>query len=125
MLQTDLLQATAECAEWRQVLRNYRNELNLNQKELEGLLQLPITKDRMLEVERFQNLFYLHLINIHDLKQVIKAHEHKLQAELQEKGHVTPETLNRQEELYEAFSAMELTLLDLRVDFQTFASTIE
>ena len=61
-------------------------------------------------------------INIHDLKQAIKAHERRLQYENQE--NITEETLAEHEALYEQFTNMETTLQDVNNEFQSFSTSI-
>lgn len=123
MVQTEISQIAAECAEWRQVLRNYRDEFHESQKELEALCKSRLSKDQQQQVEHFQNQFHIQLINIHDLKHAIKQHERKLEVE-NATGNISESTLNDHEELYGAFSGMELTLMDLRTDFRDFCSQV-
>ena len=124
MVQTDISQITAECSEWRQVLRNYRDEFQQNKKELESHCRSQLSRDQLHEVEHFHNQFHIQLINIHDLKQAIKAHERTLQYELSAQNAPSELTVNRHEQLYEQFSSMEMTLLDLRTEFQNFCSQV-
>jgi hypothetical protein len=121
MVQTDISQVAAECADWRQVLRNYRNEFTQSKKDLESLCRSRLTKDQLLSIEHFSNQFHIQLINIHDLKKDIKLHERHVQTELENQEMLSEETLNRHEALYDQFSRMEMTLLDLRTDFQQFS----
>ena len=78
MVQTDLSQLSAECQEWRQILRNYREELQLSKKSLQEICRKNLSKDQLKEVEHFDNQFHIQLINVHDLKQEIKTHERKI-----------------------------------------------
>ena len=121
MVQTDISQLSAECSEWRQVLRNYRNEFNQSQKDLQSLCRSHLSKDQLLEVEHLSNQFHIQLINIHDLKKDIKQHTLQLENELAGKDGISEATLNRHEMLYDQFSRMEMTLLDLRTEFQNFS----
>lgn len=120
MVQTDISQNATECAEWRQALRNYRDEFSHYKKELESLCRSSLTKDQLQQVEHFHNQFHIQLINIHDLKQIIKTHERSLQLQ------PTPSEslLAQHEELYDRFAAMEATLLELRNDFNSFRSQV-
>ena len=120
MVQTDISQNAAECAEWRQILRSFRDEFSHDKKELENLCRTFLSKDQLYEVEHFYNQFHIQLINIHDLKQTIKAHERRLQLES------TPSEamLGQHEELYDKFSTMESTLQELRADFNRFRSQV-
>lgn len=118
MVQTDISQNAAECADWRQTLRAHRDEFGHDKKELESLCRSALSKDQLLQVEHLHNQFHIQLINIHDLKQTIKAHERRLQLQ------PTPseELLAQHEELYDRFSAMEATLQALRSEFASFRS---
>ena len=124
MVQTDISQIAAESSEWRQVLRNYRDEFQQSKKELEKHCRSSLSKDQQHEVEHFQNQFHIQLINIHDLKQAIKDHERRIESEAKNGDSLSEDTLTRHEELYEQFSAMEMTLLDLRTDFQNFGAHV-
>jgi chromosome segregation ATPase len=120
MVQTDISQTTAECADWRQALRNYRDEFSHDKKELESLCRSTLSKDQLHQVEHFHNQFHIQLINIHDLKQTIKAHERQLQFQ------PTPseELLAQHEDLYDRFSSMQAMLQELRNEFSKFRSQV-
>lgn len=122
MVQTDVSQLTAECSDWRQVLRNHRETLNQSKKNLEALCRSQLSKVQLQNVEHFHNQFHIQLINIHDLKQAIKAHERRLQFENHE--NLTEETLAEHEALYEQFTNMETTLQDVNSEFQHFSKNI-
>ena len=124
MVQTDISQLSAECAEWRQVLRNYRNEFIQSQKELQSSCRAQLSKDQLLDVEHLSNQFHIQLINIHDLKKEIKLHNQQLEQEQTDKNGISEATINRHEELYDQFSRMEMTLLDLRTEFQNFCQLV-
>jgi len=118
MVQTDISQTAAECADWRQALRSYRDELSHDKKELESRCRSTLSKDQLHQVEHLQNQFHIQLINIHDLKQAIKAHEHQLEAQ----PSPSEALLAHHEELYEKFAAMDATLQELRAEFNHFRS---
>ena len=124
MVQTDISQLSAECAEWRQVLRNYRNEFTQSQKDLQSLCRSNLSKDQLLDVEHLSNQFHIQLINIHDLKKEIKLHTQQIELEQSGKDGISEETINRHEKLYDEFSRMEMTLLDLRTEFQKFSHQV-
>ncbi len=116
MVQTDISQTASECADWRQALRTYRDEFTQDKKDLEQLCRSSLSKDQLQQVEHLSNQFHIQLINIHDLKQTIKAHERSLEQQ------ATPseELLAQHEDLYDRFSSMEATLHDLRNEFNHF-----
>jgi hypothetical protein len=120
MVQTDISQLSAECKEWRQILRNYRDEFQLSKKVLPETCRKTLSKDQLLEVEHFDNQFHIQLINIHDLKQSIKAHERKI--ELDSSADLPEETYTLHEELLDQFISLESTLQELRNDFGNFVS---
>lgn len=118
MVQTDNGQLATEAAEWRQILRTYKTEFNDCQKALEDLCKLKLSKDELLAVEHFQNLFHIHLINIHDVKQRIKRHENRMQLELA--GGNGNYLQQEHENLLEDFIVLENALQQLREDFSSF-----
>jgi hypothetical protein len=122
MVQTDLSQLSAECQEWRQILRNYREELQLSKKSLQEICRKNLSKDQLKEVEHFDNQFHIQLINVHDLKQGIKNHERKIGLESSDSD-ITEETYTQHEEILDQFLTQESTLQELRSDFKNFIST--
>lgn len=119
MVQTDLSQLSAESTEWRQILRSYREEFGDSKKSLQSFCRQSLSKPQLLDVEHFENQFHIQLINIHDLKQQIKAHERELSL----KGDaVSDETFARHEHLLDEFVTLENTLQELRQEFQSFTN---
>jgi chromosome segregation ATPase len=123
MVQTDLSQLTTECSEWRQILRNYRDEFGENKKLLQELCSQSLSKDQLQDVEHYQNQFHIQLINIHDLKQQIKNHERRLQPE-QTGDSQSDEIYSQHENLLDDFVNLESTLQELRYHFKDFISKI-
>ena len=119
MVQTDISQLSAECTEWRQVLRNYREELQECKKVLQQTCKNTLSKDQLQEVEHFDNQFHIQLINIHDLKQLIKSHERKIQFEAE---NISDTAYAEHENLLSEFLGLESTLQELRSDFKGFVS---
>ena len=115
MVQTDISQLSAECTDWRQIIRNYRDEFHDCEKALLDMCKKSLTKDHLTQVEHFQNQFDIQLKNIHDLKQVIKSHERKLQFE-----NAGDDVYAEHENLLTDFIALENTLQELRDDFKNF-----
>ena len=124
MVQTDISQLSAECAEWRQILRNYRNEFTQSQKDLQSLCRSSLSRDQLLDVEHLSNQFHIQLINIHDLKKEIKLHSQQIELEQSGKDGISEQTINRHESLFDQFSRMESTLLDLRTEFQNISQQV-
>lgn len=119
MVQTDLSQLSAESTKWRQILRGYREEFGDSKKSLRGFCRQALSKNQLQNVERFENRFHIQLINIHDMKQEIKAHERELAL----KGDaISDETFARHERLLDEFVTLENTLQELRQEFQNFTN---
>ena len=121
MVQTDLSQLSAECQEWRQILRNSREELQLSKKSLQEICRKNLSKDQLKEVEHFDNQFHIQLINVHDLKQEIKTHERKIGIE-SSGSDISEETYTQHEEILSQFLSQESTLQELRNDYRNFIS---
>jgi DNA repair exonuclease SbcCD ATPase subunit len=120
MVQTDISQLASECTEWRQILRNYREEFQDCRKALQQACRKTLSKDQLQEVEHFDNQFHIQLINIHDLKQEIKGHEKRINVESANSENVTEESLSQHEQLLDQFISLESTLQELREEFRTF-----
>ena len=120
MVETDISQLSAECTEWRQILRNYRNEFQDCKKVLLDSCQKSLSKNQLLEVEHFDNQFHIQLINIHDLKQQIKIHEKNILIE--EATSINNATYARHEQLLDQFISLENTLQELRENFKNYVN---
>jgi len=121
MVQTDVSQLTAECKDWLQILRNYRDEFQTSKKALQETCRKTLSKNQLLDVEHFDNQFHIQLINIHDLKHSIKTHEKRIEHE-SASGDVAEENYTLHEELLNEFLSLENTLQELRNEFKTFIS---
>jgi hypothetical protein len=115
MVQTEISQLSAECTEWRQIIRNYRDELHDCEKALLEMCKKPLKKDHLTQVEHFQNQFDIQLKNIHDLKQTIKVHERKVLLETSGE-----EIYTEHEALLNEFLSLESTLQEVREEFKNF-----
>lgn len=122
MVQTDISQLSTECAEWRQILRNYREELQTSKKALQEACRKNLTKEQLQEVEHFDNQFHIQLINIHDLKHSIKNHERNVELQTSTGENVSEETFTQHEQILDQFLSQEHTLQELRDDFKNFIS---
>lgn len=120
MVQTDISQLSAECQEWRQILRNYREEFQTSKKSLSEIIRKNLQKDQLKELEHFDNQFHIQLINIHDLKQTIKSHERKIEMDSGSDAQEKLYTIH--EELLAEFLGLENTLQELRTEFKNFIS---
>ncbi|HWJ92625.1 MAG TPA: hypothetical protein VNR87_16020 [Flavisolibacter sp.] len=124
MVQTDISQLAAECKEWRQILRNYRDELQESKKSLQELCRKDLQRENLQDVEHFDNQFHIQLINIHDLKQFIKAHERKLEIESSSGESIAEETYSEHEGLLDQFITLDSTLQELRSEYKNFISAV-
>jgi hypothetical protein len=121
MVQTDISQLSSECAEWRQILRNYKDEFSTAKHYLEEICRKSLSKNQLQEIEHFDNQFLIQLINIHDLKQSIKNHERKINQE-SSTSEVSEPTYSYHESLLDQFLSLENTLQELRNEFKNFIS---
>lgn len=116
-------QLIAECTNWRNALRQYRDELTQEKKNLEEICSRQLTKDQCQEVEHLHNQLHIQLINIHDLKQAIKSHARMIDYEMNVfNNQLREETVHLHEILHDQFESLEVTLQELEVEFNRFLS---
>jgi hypothetical protein len=121
MVQVDISQLSGECNVWREKLRQYREEFNNDEAKLRQVAGQPLSKEQLQDVEHLHNQFHIQLINIHDLKQSVKAHDRKMNFEkVAFNGLVNEDSYARHEGLLEEYQALEQTLQDLRNEFNDF-----
>lgn len=123
MVQTDVSQLSAECSDWLQILRNYRQEFHDYEKALEDTCKKTLGKQQLLEVEHLHNQFDIQLKNIHDVKQHIKLHERKIQFESSGTENIQEDTYAHHEQLLNEFLTLENTLQEIRNEFKNFVNT--
>ena len=123
MVQADISQLFGECNTWRESLRTFRDEINHFKPRLQQVANKNLSKEQLKDVEHYHNQFHIQLINIHDLKQSIKAHDRRVKFEMSaNQGQINDETLAEHEHLFEEYQALDQTLQDLRKDFDSFLS---
>jgi hypothetical protein len=122
MVQTDLSQLNAETAEWRSILRNYKDEFQECKKLLEDTCKQTLSKNQLQDVEHFDNQFHIQLINIHDVKQHIKLHDRKIQFYLSRNADLPEEVYHEHERLLDEFLSLENTLMLVRNEFRDFVN---
>jgi PP-loop superfamily ATP-utilizing enzyme len=121
MVQVDISQLSGECNVWREKLRNYREEFNSHEAKLRQVAGQQLSKEQLQDVEHLHNQFHIQLINIHDLKQVIKTHDRKINFEKTAfNGLANEDSLARHEELHDEFQSLMHTLDELREKFDDF-----
>lgn len=122
MVQVETSQLTGECNSWRENLRQLRDEFSKDKIKLQDAVSQPLSKDQLQQVEHLHNQFHIQLINIHDLKHAIKAHEHKMHHEMKVHGKLHTETLAEHENLLDQYQHLDSTLQELREEFDGFLS---
>ena len=121
MVTVDISQLSGECSTWRESLRSSRDELNGLKKQLQQAAGQNLTKDQLHDVEHYHNQFHIQLINVHDLKQSIKAHDRRVQFETTaNSGQLTEDTIAEHERLFEEFQSLDSTIKNLREEFGDF-----
>lgn len=121
MVQVDISQLSGECSAWRDKLRNYREEISGDEAKLRQIAGQQLSKEQLLDVEHLHNQFHIQLINIHDLKQSIKAHDRKMNFEkMAFNGNVNEDSYSRHESLSGEYQSLEQTLQGLRDEFTAF-----
>ena len=121
MVQVDISHLSGECNTWRDKLRQYREEFQKDEAKLQQVASQQLSKEQLQDVEHLHNQFHIQLINIHDLKQAIKAHDRKMNFEKSAfNGHVNEDSLTGHEKLFDEYQTLEQTLQDLRNEFDEF-----
>ena len=123
MVQVDISQLTGECNLWREKLRGYRETLTNNETRLRQIAGQPLTKKQLQDVEHLHNQFHIQLINIHDLKQSIKAHDRKMNFERAAfNGSANEDSYSRHESLFDEYQSLLQTIEQLNTEFDDFVS---
>ena len=121
MVHVETSQLSGECNTWRERLRQYRDELSKDKRKLQDAASQPLSKDQLQDVEHLHNQFHIQLINIHDLKHAIKTHDQKMNYEKNvNNGMLHAETLATHENLLDQYQTLDLTLQELRAEFDGF-----
>ena len=121
MVTADISQLSGECNTWRESLRSYRDEINQLKHRLQQAASQTLSKDQLQDVEHYHNQFHIQLINVHDLKQSIKAHDRRVNFEMSaHKGQISEDTAAEHEHLLEEYQTLDNTLQSLREEFSSF-----
>lgn len=123
MVQTDISQLARECSNWREHLHSLRDEFHQHQSTLQSAVKTQLTKDQQTDLEHFQNQLHIQLINIHDLKQAVKAHDKQLNFEVSE-GNINEATASHHEDLYNQYQTLDSSLGELRNEFSNFVTNL-
>ena len=123
MVKVDIAQLSSECNVWREQLRQYREDFTNDETRLTQAASKTLSKEHLQDVEHLHNQFHIQLINIHDLKQAIKAHDRKMNFErVAFNGSVNEDSLIKHESLLNEFRDLKQTLQSLRNEFNLFLS---
>jgi hypothetical protein len=123
MVTVETSQLIAECNNWRDALRQHREELTHEQTELQKICSRELSKDQCQDVERLHNQLHIQLINIHDLRHAIKSHARMIDYEMNVfNGQLREETIHLHEILFEQFQSLDVTLQELQIEFSRFLS---
>ena len=121
MVTVDISQLSGECNTWRDSLRSCRDDLNQLKKQLQQTAAQNLTRDQLHDVEHYHNQFHIQLINVHDLKQSIKAHDRRVQFETSaNSGQIAEDTIAEHERLFDEFQSLDSTIKNLREEFGEF-----
>ena len=132
MVPTDISQISHECNNWRDSLRQHKQEINDLKSELQEVAAHLHSKNALLQVEHYQNQFHIQLININDLKQDIKLHDRRIQADAglndawgqENTGQLNDQILADHESLFDQFQVLDHTIKELSSDFKNFKENI-
>lgn len=125
MVSTDISQIVRECNSWREQLRSSREEITRLSHQLQSVSDGLYDKEMLTEVEHYHNQFYIQQINIHDLKQAIKLHERKVEAESADAfGKISEDTAQQHETLLQQYHELENTLHQLKDEFLDFVAKV-
>lgn len=121
MVQTDLSQLSRECHSWKENLRNFRSEFSGYMHQLQEMVDQPIQKAALPQVEHLSNQFDIQLANINHLKHAIKEHEKMASWDKNgTSGQVNEVLWSTHENLLDQYQSLENTLTGLKQEFQDF-----
>lgn len=126
MVQADVPQLSQECNQWREKLHSYREEFNQLKSRLEKAALHATSPQQLSELEHFQNQLHIQLINIHDLKQSVKANEKFMSLGMQEdSGDYSEYSFADHGNLGKEFNSLEQTLHDVRQRLTEFLNRLQ
>ncbi len=122
MVQADMPQLTQECIVWRDQLHAFRNEFKLIQQELQKSVNHSLSKKQQESLEHFQNQLHIQLINIHDLKQVVKVYESHLQ---KKQASIVDDDVDQHTNLQNDYLYLSNDLTALRQELHVFLAGVK
>jgi hypothetical protein len=121
MVTIDVEQLSQECNAWRETLRSYREEFVQLKMQLQKNAASQSHKEDLLQLEHLDNQLHIQLINIHDLKRLIKNHDKQLQLESQSANtHLSDEVLASHEAIHEDFEVLLARLKEVKEEYMLF-----
>lgn len=106
-------------------MRSFRDELNQSKDRLQQIAGHSLSKEQLKDVEHYHNQFHIQLINIHDLKQSIKAHNRRVSFETAaNNGQLNEDTVAEHENLFDQFQTLSGTLQELKDQFSGFSRSL-
>ncbi len=121
---TEVGRLSGECSLWRDTLRSFRQRFTNHQQVLLDVACNQTNRDILLEIEHLHNQLHIQLINIHDLKQLIKKHVGKIKVQRSDPGHLSDDTVGRHNYLYDEYQSLDTTLHIISRDFDKFVLRI-
>lgn len=118
MVQEEISELLSESHAWKDSLKNYRESFIQSQKRLLEIAA-DVPKEALSELERFQNQFYIQLLNIHDARRNLKNHIHNIN--VSEDADFT----DAHQELKQAYHALEGTIKELNTEFEEFSKHVK
>lgn len=113
-------QLAGECTLWLDTLRSFRNKFQDYKNILMKVASNQTQRDVLLEIEHLDNQLHIQLINIHDLKQLIKRHMQRIGYERVNSNHLSDDLLARHEYLYDEYQRLDTTLHIISREFERF-----
>lgn len=120
MMQEEISELLSESKSWKDSLVSYRETYVQSQKSLLGIASGELPKEKLSDLEHFQNQFYIQLLNIHDVKKDIKNHIHQLTSHTE--THSSEELKSNHNKLKDSYDSLVKELENLSEEFKEFSS---
>lgn len=119
MVQEEISELLSESTAWKDSLKNYRESFVQSQKRLLEIAS-NIPKEELSELERFQNQFYIQLLNIHDVRRNLKNHIKDLSM-----ANGESDVEKAHEDIKNEYRSLEETLQNLSTEFEEFSKHVQ
>jgi seryl-tRNA synthetase len=122
---TEVGQLSQECNVWRDNLRSLRDDFTHFKSRLQQVAGRQTHREILQEIEHLDNQFHIQLINIHDLRHSIKAHDKRMAMEKAFSPSFPSESiLAEHEQLHDEYESLVVTLRDISEEFENFLTAI-